>query len=186
MIRLFTALELPVTVRNRLEELQGGVPGARWTEPEDMHLTLRFIGEVDEDVAHDIDSVLAGLRAAPFDISLTGIGEFGGKTPRMLWAGVSKSEALTVLVQKIENAFQRLGLEPETRKYTPHVTLARLRDSPRSKVLDFIAHHNLFTTEPFRVSEFVLFSSHPSPHGHQYIPERKYVLANKFSHDRLV
>jgi RNA 2',3'-cyclic 3'-phosphodiesterase len=185
MIRLFTALELPTSVRNRLEELQGGVPGARWTEPEDMHLTLRFIGEVDEDVAHDIDSVLSVLRAAPFEIALSGIGEFGGKTPRMLWAGVSKSEPLISLVQKIENAFQRLGLEPETRKYTPHVTLARLRDSPRAKVLDFIAHHNLFGTEPFKVTEFVLFSSHPSPHGHQYTPERKYPLENRTARERI-
>ena len=176
MIRLFTALELPVTVRNRLEELQGGVPGARWIEPEDMHITLRFIGEVDEDVAHDIDSSLTAIRAAPFEISLAGIGEFGGKTPRMLWAGVAKSEPLNTLVQKIENACQRLGLEPETRKYTPHVTLARLRDPPRSKVLDFISHRNLFTTERFAMKEFVLFSSHPSPHGNQYIAERRYAF----------
>jgi 2'-5' RNA ligase len=184
MIRLFTALELPVSVRNRLEELQGGVPGARWSEPEDMHLTLRFIGEVHEDVAHDIDSALSGLRAAPFEIALTGIGEFGGKTPRTLWAGVNKSEPLITLVQKIENALQRIGLEPETRKYSPHVTLARLRDSPRAKVLDFISHHNLFGTEPFKVTEFVLFSSHPSPHGHQYIPERKYQLDNRPARER--
>jgi 2'-5' RNA ligase len=176
MIRLFTALQLPVTVRNRIEDLQGGIPGARWIEPEDLHITLRFIGEVDEDVANDIDSVLSGIHVAPFEIALSGIGEFGGKDPHMIWVGVAKSEPLMTLAKKIENVLQRIGLEPETRKYTPHVTLARLRDAPQTKVIDFIAQNNLFTTEPFPVTEFVLFSSHPSPHGHQYIPERTYPL----------
>lgn len=177
MIRLFAALELPVSVRNRIEELEGGIPGARWTEPEDLHLTLRFIGEVQEDVAHDIDSVLSGLRVAPFDISLSGIGEFGGKDPHALWVGIAKSEPLMTLARKIEHALQRMGLEPETRKYVPHITIARLRDAPLFKVQEFIAYHNLFTTEPFQLKEFVLFSSHPSPHGHQYIPERTYPFA---------
>ena len=88
MIRLFVALELPEAVRTRLSMLQGGVPGARWSTDEQLHLTLRFIGEVDDNVAHDIDDALAGIRAPAFTLELAGVGEFGGKNPRALWAGV--------------------------------------------------------------------------------------------------
>src|SRR5262249_48243085 len=113
MIRLFVALEIPESVRTRMALLQGGVPGARWANDDQMHLTLRFIGEVDENIAHDIDDALAGIRAPAFKLEFAGVGEFGGKNPRALWAGVRANDALMHLQKKVETALQRLGLPAE-------------------------------------------------------------------------
>jgi len=176
MIRLFVALELPDTVRDRLVALQGGVPGARWSSDDQMHLTLRFIGEVDENVAHDIDDALSGIRAPAFELELSGVGEFGGRNPRALWAGVKANGALLHLQKKVETALQRIGLEPETRKFSPHVTLARLRSSPRDKVMAFLSHHGLFASGPIKIDRFVLFSSHQGSGGSVYHAERVYPL----------
>ena len=176
MIRLFVALQLPENVRTRLTALQGGVPGARWASDSQLHLTLRFIGEVDGNVAHDIDDVLAGIRAPAFALELLGVGEFGGKRPRALWAGVRANEALLHLQKKIETALQRIGLAAEERKFSAHVTLARMRSSPREKVVQFLTHHGLFASEPFKVEHFVLFSSHLGSGGSVYHAERIYPL----------
>jgi 2'-5' RNA ligase len=176
MIRLFTAIELPEAVRMRLTLLQGGVPGARWSRLENLHLTLRFIGEVDEATANDIDDMLSGLSASAFALTLKGAGEFGGRDPHALWIGVVPNEALMRLAAKIESALQRIGLEAETRKYTPHVTLARLRDAPLAKVREFVAAHNLFDSGPLQVTGFALYSSHQSSNGSLYRVERRYEL----------
>ena len=176
MIRLFVALEIPEAVKSRLFLLQGGVPGARWSTNEQFHLTLRFIGEVDEALARDIDDVLSGLKAPSFELELAGVGEFGGKMPRALWAGVRASPELMHLQRKIESALQRLGLPAEERKFTPHVTLARLRSAPREKVMAFLSHHGLFASGPFRVDSFALFSSRLSNSGSIYAVERRYGL----------
>jgi RNA 2',3'-cyclic 3'-phosphodiesterase len=176
MIRLFVALDLPDSVRDRLAALQGGVPGARWGRAEQMHLTLRFIGEVAENVAHDIDDALAVIRAPAFSLELSGVGEFGGKNPRALWAGVKSSEALLHLQRKVETALQRIGLPPEPRKYSPHITLARLKAAPGEKVVQFLTHGSLFAAGPFPVNQFVLYSSHLSQSGSIYHPERVYRL----------
>jgi len=179
MIRLFVALELPSDVRERLSGLQGGVAGARWTTQEQMHLTLRFIGEVDENVGHDIDDALAGIRAPTFALELAGVGEFGGKNPRALWAGVRANESLAHLQKKVETALQRIGLAAETRKFAPHVSLARLKSPPRDKVAQFLAHNALFASGSFPVDHFVLFSSHLSHNGAIYHAERTYRLAER-------
>jgi 2'-5' RNA ligase len=176
MIRLFVAIEVPEVVRDRLAGLQGGVPGARWASEDQLHLTLRFIGEVDENVAHDIDDALSGIHAPAFELELSGMGEFGGKNPRALWAGVRANGALLHLQKKVETALQRIGLEPEPRKFSPHVTLARLRSAPRDKVMAFIAHNALFASGPFKVERFVLFSSHQGSGGSVYHAERVYPL----------
>ena len=176
MIRLFVALEIPESVRSRLALLEGGVPGARWANGEQMHLTLRFIGEVAENVANDIDDALAGIHAPAFAMELAGVGEFGGKNPRALWAGVRGHEALLHLQKKIETALQRLGLPAEERKFAAHVTLARLRAAPREKVVQFLTHHALFASGPFQVDRFVLFSSHLGSGGSVYHAERIYPL----------
>jgi 2'-5' RNA ligase len=176
LIRLFVALEIPEAVRSRLFLLQGGVPGARWTTPDQMHLTLRFIGEVNEAVADDIDGALTGLRAPSFPLELAGVGEFGGNLPRALWAGVRPSRELHHLQKKVETAMQRLGLSPEERKFTPHVTLARLKNAPREKVMDFLSHYGLFASGPFEVTRFALFSSRLGGAGAVYNVERTYGL----------
>ena len=176
MIRLFVALEIPESIRSRLALLEGGVPGARWASEEQMHLTLRFIGEVDENVAHDIDDALAGIRAPGFSLELAGVGEFGGKKPHALWAGVRPNEALLHLRRKIETALQRIGLPAEERKFAAHVTLARMRSAPHEKVMQFLTHHALFASGPFPVNRFVLFSSQLGSGGSVYHAERTYPL----------
>ncbi len=176
MIRLFVALDLPDSVRERLLALEGGVPGARWSNAGQLHLTLRFIGEVDESVARDIDDTLNTIRAPSFPLELSGVGEFGGRNPRALWAGVKNNDALLHLQRKVETALQRIGLPPEPRKFSPHVTLARLKAAPREKVMQFLTHNSLFATGPFPVTQFTLFSSHPTPSGSIYTPERLYRL----------
>ena len=176
MIRLFVALELPETVRDGLTALEGGVPGARWMTDGQLHLTLRFIGEVDENVAHDIDDALLSIRAPAFMLELAGVGEFGGKAPRALWAGVRPNESLTHLQKKVETALQRIGLPPEERKFSAHVTLARMRASQREKVVQFLTHHALFASGPIPVDRFVLFSSHLGSGGSVYHAERMYRL----------
>jgi len=176
MIRLFTAIELPESVRTRLTLLQGGVPGARWSPIENLHLTLRFIGEVNEATANDIDDMLSAVRSPAFDLRLNGSGEFGGRDPHALWIGVAPNDALMRLVAKIESALQRMGLEAESRKYTPHVTIARLRDAPTVKVREFLGEHSLFDSGAFPVRSFALYSSHPSSNGSLYRVERTYAL----------
>ena len=176
MIRLFAALELPETVRDRLSALEGGVPGARWASDEQLHLTLRFIGEVDGNVANDIDDALAGIRAPRFTLELAGVGEFGGKKPRALWAGVRANDSLLHLQKKIETALQRIGLPAEERKFSPHVTLARMRSAPHEKVVQFLTHHALLASGPFPVERFVLFSSQLGSGGSVYHAERTYPL----------
>jgi RNA 2',3'-cyclic 3'-phosphodiesterase len=176
MLRLFTAIEIPEALRTRLTFLQGGVPGAKWQPVENLHLTLRFIGEVDEPTAADIDQMLSGLQEKAFDLTLRGVGEFGGRDPHALWAGVAASPALLHLVAKIESALQRMGLPAETRKYAPHVTLARLRDAPVVKVRDFLAANAAFDSGPFPVREFSLFSSFQTPRGSLYRVEQSYPL----------
>jgi 2'-5' RNA ligase len=177
MIRLFVALQIPEKVRERLVALQGGVPGARWASEEQMHLTLRFVGEVDGNVAHDIDDALAGIRAPSFTLELAGVGEFGGKNPRALWAGVRPNEPLLHLQRKIETGLQRIGLPAETRKFSAHVTLARMKGAPKEKVVQFLTHYALFASGPFPVADFVLFSSQLSHNGSIYHPERIYPLS---------
>lgn len=176
MIRLFTAIEIPESLRTRLSLLQGGIPGARWSPVENFHLTLRFIGEVSETTANDIDDVLEGVRGSSFMLTLKGVGEFGGRDPRAIWAGIAPSEPLMRLAAKIESALQRMGLAAETRKYSPHVTLARLKDPPIAKVQEFLVAHTMFESTPFPVRSFALFSSHMRAGGSQYQVERTYEL----------
>lgn len=179
MIRLFVALQIPDAIRRSLFLLQGGVPGARWSTPEQYHLTLRFIGEVDEAVAGDIDDVLSAVAVPPFTLELAGVGQFGGKLPRALWAGVRPNSELMHLQRKFETAIQRLGHAAEERKFTPHVTLARLRNSPREKVMEYVAQHSLYSSGAFEVKGFALFSSRLGSAGAVYNVERGYPLVRR-------
>lgn len=177
MIRLFVALELPESVRDRLALLSGGVPGARWTERENFHLTLRFIGEVENGLLGEIDGALSEVSAPAFDIVLDGIGRFGtGSRSRVLWTGVERNEALAHLNQKVESALVRIGLPPEERRYSPHVTLARLKDAPADRVGRFIADHGLFRAGPIPIRHFTLFESRPGRTGPAYHPLGEYPL----------
>ncbi len=177
-MRLFVALDLPWALKQRLRMLAGGVPGARWVPPENYHLTLRFIGETPKHRAEEIDEALLALRARPFTLCLSGIGTFdkGGRAVS-LWAGVERNPALDHLQNKIETALQRVGVEPERRRFAPHVTLARLDNVPEAKLAGFIQSNNLFRAEPVAVEHFTLFSSRLGKEQAVYTPEVDYELA---------
>jgi 2'-5' RNA ligase len=177
MPRLFTALEIPADVAMALSLLRGGLPGARWIDPENYHLTLRFIGDIDGATANDVASMLDRVARHAFDISIQGLTSFGGRKPRAVVATAAPSRALTELQAEHERLMQRVGLEPEGRKYTPHVTLARLRDTSSREVADYLAAREPFRTPPFRASRFVLYSSRASVGGGPYVVEAAYPLA---------
>jgi 2'-5' RNA ligase len=178
-MRLFVALDLPWSVREQLAALSGsGIPGARWVPPENYHLTLRFIGDIPSHVARDVDDALLGLRGRGFTLMLTGMGTFSrGGVSSALWVAVEKTPSLDHLRNKIETALQRCGLEPERRKFQPHVTLARLDNPAEGKVAAFVQAHNLFRTEPLAVEHFTLFSSLLCKDHAVYTPEAEYELA---------
>jgi len=175
-MRLFVALALPDTVASSLLTLQSGVPGARWQTREQLHLTLRFIGEADGRDAMAIDDALATISDPVFSIELKGVGSFGGKRPHSLWAGVAANEALFHLQRKIESALQRIGLEADRRKYTPHVSLAKLKGAQNGHVLDFLTDHALYASGPFAANGFILYSSLLTPNGSIYRAEKAYQL----------
>ncbi|HLF59056.1 MAG TPA: RNA 2',3'-cyclic phosphodiesterase [Alphaproteobacteria bacterium] len=178
MMRLFVAIELPESVRVRLAMLAGGIPGARWVPAENMHLTVRFIGEVDEASVHDVDAALQSVEAPAFELTLEGIGHFGPpRAARSLYVGVARNPALAHLRDKIESALVRAGFEPEGRKFSPHITLARLRNARGSRITAFIAGNNLFREGPIAVEGFTLFSSFRGHNGAIHTPERFYPLA---------
>ena len=176
MMRLFVALALPDNVAEGLVLLQGGVPGARWSRREQLHLTLRFIGEVDGRDAQAIDDALASIRNPRFTLELKGVGEFGGRNPRALWAGVRDGAPVEHLQRKIESAVQRVGIAPEERRFSPHITLARLKGAPRDRIITFLASHALYASGPFEVNSFILYSSTLSPNGSLYRAEHAYRL----------
>ena len=176
-MRLFVALALPDSIAAGLAILQAGVPGARWQTREQLHLTLRFIGEVGEDLAADIDGALSRLKARPFILQLAGTGVFGnGSTARSLWVGVERNPPLAALHDKIEQALVRTGLAPEPRKFSPHVTLARLQNPPLDKIAEFLAAHAGFRAEPLAVEAFNLIASYPTKSGSVYEDQAAYPL----------
>ncbi len=177
MPRIFTGLEIPAEVGRSLATLRGGLPGARWIDPENYHLTLRFIGDVDDSLAHEVASLLGRVRRTAFELRFDSLSSFGGRRPRAIIATLAQTPALMELQAEHERLMQRVGLEPEGRKYTPHVTLARLRDASSRDVADYLSTRALFASLPFTVSRFVLFSSRNSVGGGPYIVEAAYPLA---------
>jgi RNA 2',3'-cyclic 3'-phosphodiesterase len=176
MLRLFVCVEFPPELKLRLSLLQTGLPGARWVDPGNLHLTMRFIGAIGEDVAADVDEALAGLKARPFALQLAGIGVFGGNRPHALWVGVERGPELVKLRDKIELALIRVGLPPEQRKFAPHVSLARLRDPEPEMLGQFLAGHARFRAEPLPVEHFSLIASFPTKAGSVYEDQADYPL----------
>jgi 2'-5' RNA ligase len=177
MPRLFTGIEIPAAIGQQLSMLRGGLPGARWIDVENYHVTLRFLGDIDDATAHEAASVLAGIRRPAFDLRFAGVISFGGHKPRAVVAETTQPSALIDLQAEQERLMQRIGLEPEGRKYTPHVTLARLRTSSSRDVADYLAARGLFRTPDFRVERFVLYSSRASTGGGPYVVEQGYPLS---------
>jgi 2'-5' RNA ligase len=176
MPRLFTAVEIPADIGQSLALLRGGLPGARWVEPENYHVSLRFIGDIDDPLAREIACMLGQVKRSRFDLRIEGLDSFGGNRPRVVIAAVSAVPELVDLQADHERLMQRVGLEPE-RKYRPHVTLARLRDTSSRQVADYLSTRQPFRSTPFPVSRFVLYSSRASVGGGPYVVEAEYPLA---------
>jgi 2'-5' RNA ligase len=174
MPRLFTAIEIPQTVRRRLSLIRAPLNGAKWIEPEDMHITLRFAGDIDGRTADDLVDFLAAVRARPFPVTIGGIGAFGGRDPRVLWAGVEAGEPLELLYRANERAARSAGLEPEGRTFKAHVTLARMRGVRQQAVARFLAENGGLRTEPFLATRFVLLSARPGSGGPPYVVEAEF------------
>jgi RNA 2',3'-cyclic 3'-phosphodiesterase len=176
-MRLFVALDLPDSVRERLASLAGSLAGARWIPPENYHITLRFIGEAQAHVAEEIDLALDGVRARSFNLEISGTGTFvrNGRVTA-LWAGVARNPQLDHLHSKIETALQRAGLTGERRRFTPHVSLARVDAVAEPTLAAWVQAHNLLRSEAVPVRHFTLFSSRLGKEQSVYTPEVEYEL----------
>ena len=177
MPRLFTALEVPATIAFSLSLLRGGLPGARWISPENYHITLRFIGDIDQRTAAEVGAALERVDRPSFDLSLAGLDAFGGNKPHSIVACVRASAALRELQSEHERIIQRIGLEPERRKFRPHVTLARIKGAGEADAAAYLALRGDFRTPPFPVGRFLLLSSRDSRGGGPYVMEEAYPLA---------
>lgn len=176
MPRLFTALEVPRDAALSLSLLRGGLPGARWIDVENYHLTLRFFGDIEGHVADEIANALDRIRRPAFTLKLSGVGAFGSKKPHSILANVAPSAELMQLQGEIERICQRLGLPADARKFVPHVTLARLRNASTHDVAHYLSARGNFTTVPFKVGRFVLMSSKDSVGGGPYVVEEAWPL----------
>jgi RNA 2',3'-cyclic 3'-phosphodiesterase len=174
---LFTALEIPRDAALSLSLLRGGLPGARWIDVENYHLTLRFIGDVPGYLADEIASSLDRVHRPAFQLSLAGVGAFGGKKPHSVYAAAAPSADLNALQAEIERICQRLGLPADPRRFTPHVTLARLRNASSLDVARYLSARGNFSAQVFKVGRFVLMSSRDSVGGGPYVVEEAWPLA---------
>jgi 2'-5' RNA ligase len=166
MPRLFVAIDLPERIKDDITSTYMAIPGTRWVEEAQLHITLRFIGEVDNTITENIMHSLKSASVSPFNLTLKGVGHFPPrKIPRILWVGIANNPDLIRLQNKIERSITSTGIEPDTRKFHPHITIARLNSAPPEKVALFLSANSLFTTEPFEVYRFHLYSSHLKKEG---------------------
>jgi RNA 2',3'-cyclic 3'-phosphodiesterase len=174
MPRLFTAIEIPEPIRQRLSFIRSPLPGAKWIEAENMHITLRFAGDIDGRTADELVDALAGIRAKPFAVSIAGVGAFGGREPKVLWAGVEAGEELDALYRANERAARAAGLGAEGRAFKAHVTLARMRGTRLPAVARFLAENGMLRIEPFMATRFALLSARPGTGGPPYAVEAEF------------
>jgi 2'-5' RNA ligase len=179
MPRLFTGLDIPDTVSSRLISVRGGLSGARWITPDHYHVTLRFIGDIDDQMARDVFAILARVSRQSIPITVEGIAAFGGDRPRALVARIAPTPALMELQAEHERLMRRVGLPPEPRKYTPHITLARLRDTSPFELANFLSAVGHWPSMRFTAEAFNVFSSRASTGGGPYVVEASYPLFEK-------
>jgi len=176
MLRLFVAIRPPAEIRRLLTGMMGGISGARWQSDEQLHLTLRFIGEVDRHQAEDVAAALAAIHHPRFEVAVSGLGTFDRRgRAEVVWAGVAPQEGLKALHNKVDQALARVGVPPDRRAFHPHITLARLNRSS-GPVQDLIASLGGFATEPFAVEHFALYESRLTPEGAVYTALERYPL----------
>lgn len=180
MYRLFAAIDFPEEVNRRLLAICFGLRGAKWVVDGQVHLTLRFIGEVDGGVFSDIRELFQSIEAEPFELHISELGYFPPRRrPEILWAGVQKNESLLSLRNKIETGLVRIGLPPDGRKFTPHITLARLKETPDEHVARYLAGNSPLQIPPFRVDQFCLYSSFLASEHAIHTLEESYGLVEK-------
>jgi RNA 2',3'-cyclic 3'-phosphodiesterase len=177
MPRLFTALEVPRSVAIGLSLLKGGLPGARWIEPENYHITLRFIGDIDDRRADDLAETLARVSSAPLTLSIRGLSVFGSKYPHALIACIEPSAALITLQANIDRICQRMAMPGDPRRFTPHITIARLKNAKPADVGRYLMERGLVYVPDFTATRFVLMSSRESIGGGPYVIETEYKLS---------
>ena len=177
MHRLFVAIRPPQEIRDLVIDAMDDSADFRWRDDEQLHLTLRFIGEVERPVADDLADALRGIRAAPFELRIAGVGRFEQRNSGALWAGVEPKAPVAALAAKVERVCQLVGLEPERRAFRPHITLARWKGRRSREVADFLDRRRGLASEPFPVTEFILFESRLSRHGAHYEEVANYGLS---------
>jgi RNA 2',3'-cyclic 3'-phosphodiesterase len=176
MPRLFAGLEVPSHVMSVLSMLRGGLPGARWMEPSDYHITLRFIGDIGNRTASDIDSLLMDVNRRPIALKIRGLGSFGGDKPHSIYAAVEPNRELSDLQGEVDRLVRACGVESDKRRFMPHVTLARLKGASSLDVADYLSLRGWFPPQAFVADRFALFSSRVSTGGGPYIVETTYSL----------
>lgn len=176
MHRLFVAIRPPEVIRDLLIDAMDDGADFRWQDEEQLHLTLRFVGEVDRPIAEDLAAALGTVRSQPFDIRISGVGRFEQRSAGSLWAGVEPKPPLAALAAKVERMCQLVGLEPERRAFHPHITLARWKGRRTREVHAFLERKRGLGSEAFRIERFVLFESHLSRHGPHYEEVDNYEL----------
>ena len=176
MPRLFTAIALPAALADRLADLAMPLAGARWIEPQDMHITLRFAGDIDNPTAREFHAALSSIEEPAFSLKLSGFGAFGGQQPRTLWAGVAENPWLDALARANDRAARSAGLAHAKHPFRPHVTLARLKGTRPEAVARTLEHLGAFESAPFSVEEFLLMSSRPKVGGGPYAIEDVFPL----------
>jgi 2'-5' RNA ligase len=177
MIRLFVALDLDTGSRSLLSRLAQSIPGARPVVEEQLHLTIRFIGEVDGGLYHDIRENLGTVKAAPIRLAVKGVGHFPPRgKPRVIWAGVEPAGDIIILRNKVNRALLECGVALETRKFHPHITLARLNNVPAGKIVHFLTGNSLLQSPPVVINTLTLYSSNLTPRGALHTIEAEYLL----------
>jgi 2'-5' RNA ligase len=177
MHRLFVAIRPPEPIRDLLVDAMDDSADFRWQDDEQLHITLRFVGEVDRPVADDLADALGRVRSPPFELRISGVGRFEQRSSGALWAGVEPKEPLAGLAAKVERVCQQIGLAPERRAFHPHITLARWKGRRTREVAAFLERGRGLASDPFEVAEFILFESRLSKHGAHYEPIANYPLS---------
>ena len=177
MLRLFVAIRPPEPIRDLLIDAMDDSADFRWQDDEQLHLTLRFVGEVDRPVAEDLAAALGRIHAPRMELRIAGVGRFQQRSSGALWAGVEPKAPVAALASKVERACESAGLEPERRAFHPHITLARWKGRRTREVQDFLTRTSGLSSEPFDVTEFILFESRLSRHGAHYEPVESYPLS---------
>lgn len=177
MHRLFVAIRPPEPIRDLLIDAMDHGSDFRWQDDQQLHVTLRFVGEVERPIADDLAVALGRVTAPRLELHIAGVGRFEQRNSGALWAGVEPKAPLAALAAKIERVCQSVGLEPERRAFHPHITLARWKGRRAREVHSYLERTRGLSSEPFAIDQFVLFESRLSRHGAHYEEVATYPLS---------